>query len=263
MYHRPTVDDPKRSPPRPRALLLPLFAALACWPATAAAIPLLDGFGGPAGYGTSILNYNDDGSSAAIDIRRVFPRGLNFFGTLHTTMWVNNNGNVSFRGAIPDYTPEAFPIAQQPMIAPWWGDVDTRGADRPARAGVYWHLEDRRIIATWFMVGYYDRHYDKTNSFQLVITPRGTCDDGDFDVEFRYARCEWTTGEAMGGIGGECPANTPMCVNAAVGFAGGPSREGMELPNSRTPQVVQVCRGTNAGIPGVWRYRVRNGVVSQ
>lgn len=248
MPHEPT-SPARRCARACLALLLSL-------PATASAIPLIDGLGGPAGFGTNMLGYNDDGSSAAIDLRRVFPRGVNFYGTTHMTMWVNNNGNVSFRGGIPDFTPAAFPIAGQPMIAPWWGDVDTRGAERPARAGVYWHLEERRIIATWFQVGYYDRHHDKTNSFQLVITPRGACDDGDFDVEFRYARCEWTTGDASGGtrgLGG---------MEAQAGFDAGNRRDFVMLPGSRARAVLELCTRTNAGRDGLWRYQVRNGRVA-
>jgi hypothetical protein len=46
-------------------------------------------------------------------------------------MFVNNNGNITFaQGAVPTFTPDPFPIATQPMIAPWWGDVDTRGAQQ-------------------------------------------------------------------------------------------------------------------------------------
>ena len=80
---------------------------------------LLDGLGGPADYGTGSLPGNDDGSSAAIDLGTAFPSGLNFFGTSQRTIFVNNNGNVTFGAAVFAYTPVPFPSATQPMIAPW------------------------------------------------------------------------------------------------------------------------------------------------
>jgi hypothetical protein len=39
---------------------------------------------------------------------------------------VNNNGNVTFNGPLGGFTPAAFPASSHPMIAPFWGDVDTR-----------------------------------------------------------------------------------------------------------------------------------------
>ncbi len=89
--------------------------------------PLLTGLGGPVGFGTDALLPDDDNSSASIPIGAAFPSGLEFFGARYTDLFVNNNGNVSFDMPLTDFTPEAFPVAAQPMIAPWWGDVDTRG----------------------------------------------------------------------------------------------------------------------------------------
>ena len=98
-------------------------------PAPAAAqAPLIDGLGGTEGFGTDCLSPNDDGSSAAIDLTVAFPGGLEFFGQRHTVMYVNTNGNITFNGPLSTYTPRAFPIADQPMIAPYWGDVDIRGS---------------------------------------------------------------------------------------------------------------------------------------
>ncbi len=44
---------------------------------TAEAIPLLNGFGGPSGYGlaSNCLQANDDGYSASINITPAFPMG--------------------------------------------------------------------------------------------------------------------------------------------------------------------------------------------
>src|SRR3972149_822712 len=119
------------------ALLLVLLAA----PLPAArAGPLIATYGGPAGFGTGNLPGNDDGSSAPIDLTPAFPGGVRFFGGPYMQTWVNNNGNITFNAPVYNYTPLPFPIAAQPMIAPYWADVDTRGGGAPGRNGGYWHL---------------------------------------------------------------------------------------------------------------------------
>ena len=236
-----------------------LFALLLLTARPAGAIPLLNGFGGPAGYGTNELPTNDDGFSPSIDMTPAFPMGLNFFGMTHRNMFVNNNGNVSFNMGLYAFTPTAFPVASQPMIAPWWGDVDTRGDGRPARNGVYWYLEPNRIVVTWNNVGYYASHDDHQNDFQLILTTSSTCSStGDFDVEFRYNRCEWTTGDASGGSGGL--GGTP----AQVGFDAGNLRDFVSLPMSRTAAILDVCRTSNVpgGAPGLWRFQIRGGGIA-
>ena len=154
--------------------VLPATLALSAAATTAGAVPLLSGFGGPAGYGAGELASNDDSSTGVIDLTPAFPLGLNFFSfrftparAFYRSLYVNNNGNVTFNGALGQFTPTAFPIADQPMIAAWWGDVDTRNRTiTPAtRNRVYYALENAgatrpeggistgRFVATWHYVG--------------------------------------------------------------------------------------------------------------
>jgi hypothetical protein len=58
------------------------------------------------------------------------------------------------------------------------------------------------LVVTWHNVGYYNTHDDRKMDFQLILRNALDCGSGDFDVEFRYNRCEWTTGDASGGSGG-------------------------------------------------------------
>jgi MYXO-CTERM domain-containing protein len=220
----------------------------------ARAEPLLTGLGGPAGFGDGNLPGNDDGSTGEIDIRAAFPSGLRFFGMTFTSVFVNNNGNITFGGSLGTYTPAAFPIASQRMIAPWWGDVDTRGGGVPERNGVYWSITPGRFVATWHDVGYYSHHDDLQNDFQLILTAAGP-GVGDFDVELRYNRCEWTTGDASGGSGGF--GGTP----AQAGFDGGNLRDFVALPGSLTMDVLLLCVTSNVEIAGVWRFAIRDGEV--
>lgn len=235
---------------------LALAATLVLGAPTAHAVPLLDTFGGPVGYGTSILPANDDGSSGATALTSAFPGGLNFFGGPYTEFWVNNNGNITFAGAQFNYTPTPFPVAMRPMIAPYWGDVDTRGGGAPTNNGVFWHLEPGRLVVTWHNVGYYNTHDDRKMDFQMILTNSLDCRAGDFDVEFRYNRCEWTTGDASGGSGGL--GGTP----AQAGFDAGNSVDFVEIPGSRTASILNLCTTSNVGMPGIWRFSVRGGAVS-
>ena len=217
-------------------------------------VGLIRGLGGPAGFGTDALASSDDGSSPAILLSPTFAGGLRFYGTDYTSVFVNNNGNLSFGADVFTYTP-AFPRASgAPMIAPFFADVDTRGAGQPARNNVHWFMDSTRLIVTWHLVGYYMQHDDLQNSFQLILTNRSDVAPGDFDVELRYERCEWTTGDASGGTGGL--GGTP----AGAGFDAANGIDSRTLPGSGTAAILNLCTTSNAGIPGLWRFQVRGGV---
>lgn len=213
------------------------------------------GLGGPAGFGASWVEYNDDGSSAEIDITGAFPNGLEYFGQRFSTMFVNNNGSVTFGGATGTYTPRRFPVVGNRMVAPFWADVDTRNGGRPARNGVYWHAEPGRVVVTWHNVGFYSRNNSLENTFQLVILSNELLDqDHLWRVQFRYARCEWTTGDASGGQNGF--GGTP----AQAGFDAGDGQRFEILPGSGTPAVLNLCTTSNVGVPGIWEFDIYRGM---
>ncbi|GAB4208092.1 MAG: hypothetical protein OHK0013_26260 [Sandaracinaceae bacterium] len=248
--------------------------------AASAQTTLISGLGGTAGYGTQCLGQNDDGSSDAIDITPYFPSGLNFFGTTQTRLFVNTNGNITFAGGLPTYTPDPFPVASRPMIAPYWADVDTRHedsgpfgfgctgpgdgeavvappCDNPRENGIWWHFSPGRAVFTWDRVGYYQCHEDRRMTFQLILTtPTGCVSPGDFDVEFRYTQCDWETGDASGGSGGFGG------TEAQAGFDAGNERDYVMIEGSREAGIARrLCDGSNVGINGTWRFSVRSGVV--
>ena len=260
--------------------------ALLAWSVAAAGpaeaqTTLITGLGGTAGYGTQCLGQNDDGSSNVVDISAYFPDGLNFFGTVQRTLYINTNGNITFAGGVPTYTPDPFPVAARPMIAPFWADVDTRhedtgpfslgctgpgdgeavmgpACDNPRNNGVWWHFTPGRAVFTWDRVGYYQCHEDHRMSFQLILTrAEGCVGPGDFDVEFRYTQCEWETGDASGGSGGF--GGTP----AQAGFDAGNDRDYIMIEGSRAAGIARhLCDSSNVGINGTWRFSVRAGVVT-
>jgi hypothetical protein len=291
-----------------RSGLASLVAALVvagwCGEARAAAT-LMTGLGGPKGYGSSCMPPNDDGSWPEIDattpdpngldITPAFPKGLHFYAGNYARAWINNNGNVSFNSALPTFTPSAFPGALQPMIAPYWADVDTRNATQcmdpgypnaagypagamcmnPQTNGVWWSLTPGQMVVTWDSVGVFQCHTTPIMSFQMILTAAGCsviAPDGgvagiDFDIEFRYATCGWEAGDASGGSGGFCPAGSVgsgSCTPAQAGFDSGetPDKDYWSLPMSRQAGVsTELCTQSNLNPaqPGVWRFAVRGG----
>ncbi|UJR84714.1 nidogen-like domain-containing protein [Sandaracinus amylolyticus] len=227
---------------------------------------LIDDLGGPTGFGTDCLAPNDDQSSPSIDITSAFPGGLEFFGRRHSRVFVNTNGNITFNAALSTFTPEPIPLpatftGRQPMIAPYWADVDIRGVSGTCATrttnGVWWHLSEGQLVVTWDRVGYYNQHNDLQMTFQLIIREARYCGiPGDFDVEFRFTQCEWETGDASSGSGGF--GGTP----AQVGFDAANGLDFVTIPGSRVNGISRVmCDQSNVGEPGVWRFAIRRGEV--
>jgi hypothetical protein len=220
--------------------------------ASATAAPLLSGFGGPRDYGSEFLGRNDDGSSNSLPL----PFTVNFFGESYTSFFLNNNGNITFSGPVGQYTPVAFPVAARPMIAPYWADVDTRAVPANGSNLAWVHSPNTNTVAvTWDSVGYYSQHLNKTNDFQLVLRNRADTGLGNFDVDFRYNRLQWTTGDASGGVNGL--GGTP----AQAGYDAGDGTNFLMLPGSRTAGVLQLQETSNvsADTPGLWTFAIRNG----
>lgn len=139
---------------------------------------------------------------------------LNFFGTNQTQYWINNNGNISFNNGISSFTPSGPTGATQPIISPFFADVDTRNA----LSGVVHFRTDiaNEVIVTWDQVGYFNTHADKLDSFQLVLRGPGfAVPAGEGQIGFFYKGMGWETGDASGGSGGF--GGTP----GAVGFGDG------------------------------------------
>ena len=172
-------------------------------------VVVMTGGGNEAGVGNP-TGRNDDGFSGPKNLGL----SLNFFGTNQSQYWVNNNGNISFNAGISAFTPSGPTGAPQPLISPFFADVDTRGA----LSGVT-HLRTNianEVIVTWDQVGYFNSHDDKLNSFQLVLRGPGfSIPAGEGQIGFFYKGMGWETGDASGGSGGF--GGTP----GAVGFGDG------------------------------------------
>ena len=152
---------------------------------------------------------NDDGSTNSI------PLGFNFcfYGTTYTSCYINNNGNVSFGSPYATFSSNSFPDPSFVMVAPFWGDVDTRNLSSGL---VYYKQTATSLIVKWSNVGYYSQMTDKVNDFQLILTdgsdpllPNGN------NIAFCYGDMQWTTGSASSGVGGF--GGTPATVGLNKG----------------------------------------------
>jgi hypothetical protein len=180
---------------------------------------------------------------------------------------VNNNGNVTFTGPNSTYTPGSITAGSNPIIAPFWADVDTRGgAVAPSPGGdstgsnlVYYSLDSTNhvLTVTWDDVGYYSAHTNPVDAFQMQLIGLG---DGNFDIVFRYEAINWTTGDASGGSGGLGGAI------ARVGYSAGDGNPAhyFELQGSGTQAAMLNLDSTtgNTGITGVDVFQVTSGGVT-
>ncbi|NLK49093.1 MAG: T9SS type A sorting domain-containing protein [Candidatus Cloacimonetes bacterium] len=150
-------------------------------------VPLDDTF-------TLAMNPNDDGYTGLITL----PFTFSLYGNEYTSCYVNNNGNVTFDYGLSSYNPWGFPINGNPMLAPFFADVDTRGT-----GSVWYKIEANRMIVIWDHVGYYSSRTDKVNTFELIFSDGTDPQIGlGNNVAFSYGDMSWTTGSASGGNNG-------------------------------------------------------------
>jgi hypothetical protein len=177
------------------------------------------------GCNTNTLAANDDLFTNAV------PLGFDaeMFDTGFSEVFVNNNGNVTVGDGLGDFTPFDFRETGQAMIAPFFADVDTRGAGSGLvhYGQVAAYNGHKAFCVTWDNVGYYATHADKRNRFQLIIVDRSP--DG-IDLVFNYDSIAWETGDASDGTNGFGG------TSAVAGYAAGDgdSAHALMLPGSFT-----------------------------
>lgn len=148
----------------------------------------------PDGSYTVAMAPNDDGSTGLISI----PFNFCLYGQTWNELYINNNGNVSFGSSYSTFSSNPFPTSGFTMVAPFWGDVDTRSG-----GVVYYKITPTAMYVNWEDVGYYSQHNDKVNTFQLIITDGNDPIIGvGNNVAFCYQDMQWTTGDASSGSGG-------------------------------------------------------------
>jgi len=149
-----------------------------------------------AGLFTTTLAANDDGSTDQIALG--FTANIN--SANYTQTYVNNNGNITFDGALGTYTPAAISTGGfGPIIAPFFADVDTRGSGSSLVSYGSNSLDGRNVFGVNYInVGVFSQ-LSTYNSFQMILTERSDINLGDFDIQFNYDAIAWETGTASGG----------------------------------------------------------------
>ena len=214
------------------------------------------------GFDSSTLAANDDGSTGIVPIGFA----INFFGVTSTDLFVNNNGNVTFLNPLGTYTPFDLTSTHTEIIAPFFADVDTRGAGSGLTSYGNGTVNGHQAFGvTWPAVGYYPAQTNKLNTFQLIIIDRSDTGAGNVDLEFNYNQIQWETGSASGGsngLGGN---------SARAGYSNGTGDPGtsFELPGSAVngafidggPNAL-VSGSLNSGVAGRYDFFDRNGAIN-
>jgi hypothetical protein len=237
-------------------LLLGSVAALIVISAPASAQNVVTGFD------STTVTRCDDCFTGSIAL----PFTLNYFGNNYGSTFVSNNGYITFSSGQGIFTPSGLGAlyAGQPIIAPFFADVDTR----PALGGFTQYGANTfngmsAWGATWTDVGYYADHTDKTNTFQVLLVDRSDVASGDFDIYFNYDRILWETGDASSGSNGFGGSSAAAGFNAGTGAPG----TYYELPGSLVNGALldggpnSLVAGSNIGDPGRYLFNVRNGQV--
>jgi Nidogen-like/Divergent InlB B-repeat domain len=228
------------------------------------------------GFTANVLPPNDDQSTNEISL----PFTLNFFGTNFSSLFVNNNGNVTFGQALSDFTPTGLTGNNGliPIIAPYWADVDTTGAipgiANPPSGVVTFGVDivngHQAFGVDYENVGYFVSHTDKLNSFQVILIDRSdTGVAGAFDIEFNYDKIQWEAGDASQGTAGLC---TVASECAAVGYSNGTGTAGTNfqlngsfaigaLLDNGPAATSLIHNSLNSTMLGRYEFQVRNGVV--
>ncbi|XP_061876206.1 sushi, nidogen and EGF-like domain-containing protein 1 [Colius striatus] len=218
------------------------------------------------GVGDAATPHEDDGTSPEIRLWVNF----SFYSRSHQSVYVNNNGLLSFGTPVREYTPQPFPLpGPRPFVAPFWADVNTRlGGDVFYRQSRHPQLLARlakdlapalapgevtpspswALVATWHRVPYFGSASDKVNTFQAVLATAGAASF----VLLNYGQLQWSSGIANGanahtGTGG---------VPAQAGFNSGDDIHYYNIPGSRSPAVLSIAQRSNVGVPGRWIFRV-------
>ncbi|NXK53983.1 TECTA protein, partial [Chauna torquata] len=212
----------------------------------------------------------DDGTSK----KQTLSVPFTFYGKKHETLYVNNNGVISFDARVNQYTPDPFPLADgRSFVAPYWGDVDNvLGGDvfyRETTDPTLLTLITKNInqyfpnipftatwafVATWEHVAYYGSTTNKGNTFQAALT---TNTETSFII-LNYKDIQWTTGAASGGDPETGLGGTP----AHAGFNSGDETNYYNIPGSRTEAVINITKTSNVNVPGRWVFQVDNFTVT-
>lgn len=223
------------------------FGALAVSTLDAAAATIRSGFD------SATLAANDDGSAGPVNVGFA----LNFFGVTSSTLYVNNNGNVTLDAALDTFTPFDLTSTGQQIIAPFFADVDTTNGGLPVTYGTGTVDGHAAFGVNWIDVAGYGLSASPLNDFQLVLVDRSDTGAGNFDIEFNYGNILWDTGTASDGVSARAGFSNGTGVTGTFFEIAGSAVSGAFLDGGSNA----LMTGSNIAEPGRFLFSARNGTV--
>ena len=160
-------------------------------------------------------------------------------------LYINNNGSVTFGSPMTSFTPRPLEDREQPIIAPYWNDIDTRTTGM-----VYYgrgFIAGRRFfMVNWQEVPAWGGSADSVNTFQLVLIEPNS-ERRVVDIEFNYGQINYNN------------------KGAQVGFSAGPGGPTRTVAGSGNSSSFVDSAGnalissSNTGTPGRFRWRLARG----
>lgn len=226
-------------------------------------------------YGTAVNDQifpaNDDGSTNALPLPRLFP----YFNNNHRQIYLANNGLFSFLGPIYTYVPISFPLSDNSrLIAGFWSDIDTRGSISSGNK-VYYQIYSNQnntnifekattyvqsyfpgertfsptmvITGTWFRVGAFSMQTNLINTFQIVLAT----DEIRSFAFLLYHDLQWWA-----------PPPPSTQIGAQAGFNAGDGIVFEMLPYSRTSSVRELVNISNVNVPGLFVFRIDTDTIT-
>ena len=191
-----------------------------------------------AGFSATDLGVGDDRSfptTGTAGYSLGFSSPINFFGSVYSGVFINNNGHISLGARNSFYTNVDLNSLNAKVIAPYYANVDTRFAGSSVRYG-RGQVDGRAAFGVnWVNVDYATSSAAHTsrNSFQLVMIDRSDLGAGNFDMEFNYDKVLW---ESSGNSGGD-----------AMGLGGSTARIGWQANNGSLAGIYQMPGSNVAG----------------
>ncbi|XP_068098040.1 dendrite extension defective protein 1-like [Hyperolius riggenbachi] len=217
----------------------------------------------------SITDRLDVGGSPLITLTQQVP----LFGENVSSLFVNNNGLLSFGAPINQFLPQdPLTTFGHPFLAPFWADVDTienggggiyyrQGSDLQliswVSSNIRTYFNDPHyhakwlFVSTWYRVQPYNAIDYMENTFQALLSTDGH----STYVIFNYKNIEWVAAMDI----------TLINFSYETLLRGSPAMAGLntgsntgyyKLPGSLTPDIINITRTSNVQVPGRWAFRI-------
>ncbi|CAF3872200.1 unnamed protein product [Rotaria sordida] len=259
-------------------ILIRMFFVFTCILSITHSVPLDEFFPYGPTANDQMFPPNDDGSTDALPLPRIFP----YFNNNHRQIYLANNGLFSFLGPVSQFVPTPFPLNDnRRVIAGFWSDIDTRGSI-PSGNKVYYQIYANQsntivfgkattyvqqyfpgersfnpsmiITGTWYRVGAYSYQTNLANTFQIVLAT----DEIRSFAFLLYHDLQWASPSTKSLLN----VNSSSEIGGQAGFNAGDGIIFEMLPYSRTSDVRRLVNISNVNIPGLFVFRIDSDTIA-